>query len=91
LRKDGLTLTFQLIRNIYQNGEWPRDFTEVRMITLKKKPKAANCSTTNVIAHTAKIVMTTIRRRIEEKTEDLLGDYQFGFGPRKGTRDALEC
>jgi len=61
LGKDGLTLTFQLISKIYQNGEWPRDFTEVTMIALKKTPKATNYNsrcTTNLTAHTAKIVMT---------------------------------
>jgi len=80
LGKDGLTLTFQPIKNIYKNGEWPRDFSEVTMIALKKKPKATNCSkqcTSNLIAHTTKIETTTLRRRIEEKTEDLLGEDQF--------------
>lgn len=89
--KDGVTLTFQLINNIYQNGEWSRDFIEVTRIALKKKPKATNCSnlyTIIIITHTAKIVMT-LSKRIEEKTENLLGEHQFGFGPRKETRDAI--
>jgi ribonuclease HII len=61
------------------------------MTALKKKPKATKCSdhrTISIIAHAAKIVARILRRRIERKTEDALGEYQFGFGRGKGTRDA---
>jgi hypothetical protein len=54
----------QLI-NIYETGELPKDFTEVTMISLKKKPKATKCNnhcTISLIAHTAKIVA----RHLEE-------------------------
>jgi hypothetical protein len=60
------------------------------MISLKKKPKAAKWSdhrTISLIAHSAKIVARTLRRRIKRKTEDALGDDQFGFRRGKGTRD----
>jgi len=30
----------KLINTIYEAGEWPKDFTEVTMIALKKKPQA---------------------------------------------------
>jgi retron-type reverse transcriptase len=62
------------------------------MITLKKKPQATKCSdhpTISLIAHTAKIVAKILRRRIEKKTEDVLGEDQFGFRRGKGTRDAI--
>jgi hypothetical protein len=58
------------------------------MIALKKKPKATKCSdhrTVSIIVHAAKI----LRRRIERKTEDALGEDQFGFRRGKGTRDAI--
>jgi hypothetical protein len=35
---DGLKLIIQLINSIYVTGEWPRDFIEVTVIALKKKP-----------------------------------------------------
>jgi hypothetical protein len=41
------------------------------------------------IAHTAKIVTRILRRRIQRKTEDVLGEDQFGFRSGKGNRDAL--
>jgi hypothetical protein len=62
------------------------------MIAINKKPKLTKCSdhrTMSLIAHAAKIVATMLRRRIEKKIEDVLGD-QFGFRIGKGIRDAIE-
>jgi len=45
-----------LISTICETGEWPKDFTEVTMIALKKKSQATKCSdhhTISLIAHTA--------------------------------------
>jgi hypothetical protein len=69
------------------------DFTDVTMIALKKKPKATKCGdhrTISLITQTAKMVARILRRRIERKTEDALGD-QFGFRRGKGTRMQLGC
>jgi len=87
-----LKIMTKLINTIYETGEWPKDFTEVTMIALKKKPQATKCSdhrTIGLIAHTAKIVAKILRRRIEKKIEDVLGEDQFGFRRGKGTRDAI--
>jgi hypothetical protein len=94
LEEDGLKLMTQLISNIYKyvTGEWPRYFTEVTTIALKNKPKATKCSdhrTISIFAHAAKIIARIIRRRIERKTEDALGEDQFGFTRGKRTRDAI--
>jgi len=40
----GLKITTKLINTIYETGVWPKDFTEVTMIALKKKPQATKCS-----------------------------------------------
>ena len=37
LGEGGLKILTKLINTIYETGEWPKDFTEVTMITLKKK------------------------------------------------------
>jgi hypothetical protein len=52
------------------------------MIVLNKKPKATKCSdnsTISLIAYSAKIVVSILRRRIERKIENVLGENQFGF------------
>jgi len=57
-----------LINIIYETTVWPKDFTEVTIIALTKKPQATKCSdnrTISVIAHTAKIVAKILRRRIK--------------------------
>jgi hypothetical protein len=92
LGEGGLRLMTQMINSMYVTGEWPRDFIEVTMIALKKKPKATKCSdhrTISIIAHAAKIVARILRRRIERRIEDALGEDQFGFRRGKGTRDAI--
>jgi len=81
-----------LINIIYETGEWPKDFTEVTIIALQKKPQATKCSdhrTISLIAHTAKIVAKILRRRTEKKIEGVLGEDQFGFRRGTGSRDAI--
>jgi len=45
--------------------------------------------TISLIAHTAKIIANILRRRIEKKIEDVLGEDQFGFRRGEGTRNAI--
>jgi len=76
---------------VYETAVWPKGFTEVTKIALKKQPKATKCSdhrTISFIAHTANIAVMTLRRRIQRKIEDVLGD-QCAFRRRKGTRNAI--
>jgi len=50
------------------------------MIALKKKRYATKCSDHrpfSLIARTAKIIAKILRRRIERKIEDVLGEDQF--------------
>jgi hypothetical protein len=92
LGEDGLKLMTHLINSMYVTGEWPRDFIEVIRIALKKKPKAtkrSNHHTISIIAYTAQIVARILRRRIERKTEDAIGEDQFGFRKGKETRNAI--
>jgi hypothetical protein len=44
LGEGGLKIVTKLITTIYKTGEWPKDFTEVTMIALNKKPQATKCS-----------------------------------------------
>jgi hypothetical protein len=80
-----------LISSICETGEWPKDFFEIAMITLKK-PEAAKCSkhcTVSHIALTMKIVAGILRRRFEGQVEDVLGEDHFVFRGGKGTSDAI--
>ena len=60
----------KLINSTYETGEWRKDFTEVTMIALKKKPQATKCSdhrTIRLIAHTAKIVAKILEEGLKRK------------------------
>jgi hypothetical protein len=88
----GLNLLTQLINNIYESGEWPKDFIEVTMVALKKKPKARKCTdhrTISLTAYAVKVLASVIKRSSERKIEDVLGEDQFGFRKGRGTRDAI--
>jgi hypothetical protein len=61
---------------IYDTGEWPKDLNRVTVIALKKKPKAANCSDYRSTAQAAKIVAKIRNKRLEKKTDDVLGGDQ---------------
>ena len=65
-----LKILTKLISTIYETGEWPKDYTEVTIIALKKQTQATKCSdhrTISLISHTAKIIAKTLRRRAERK------------------------
>ena len=40
----GLKIMTKLINTIYETGKWPKDFMEVTMIALMKKPQATKCN-----------------------------------------------
>jgi hypothetical protein len=67
LGEGSLKILTKLINTRYETGEWPKHFTEVTMIALKKKTQATKCSdhhTISLISHTAKIIAKILRRRI---------------------------
>jgi hypothetical protein len=64
LGEDDLRIMKQLIKNVYETGEWTKHFSEVTMIVLKRKPKTSRRSDDRIIslgAHTAKIVARILR------------------------------
>jgi hypothetical protein len=92
LGEGSLKILTKLINTIYETGEWPKNLTEVTMSALKKKTQATKYSdhhTLSLISHTGKIIAKILRRRIERKIEDVLGEDQFGFRRGKGNRDAI--
>ena len=59
----------KLMNTIYETGKRPKDFSEVTMIALKKKPQATKCSehcTISLITHIVKIAAKILRRSIEK-------------------------
>jgi hypothetical protein len=91
LGEDDFRMT-QLIKKIYKNGKWSKDFTEVTMTALERKPKATKCSdhrTISLITHTAKTVASILRRRIERKFSNYVETNSFNIEEEKGTMDSI--
>ena len=62
--ENSLSTVTQFINNTFETGEWPKNFSEVTVIGLKKKPRATKCSnyhTISLTAHTAKMVGRILR------------------------------
>ena len=95
LRECGEKATKELVelsKQIYREGRWPEDFTQIMLIPLKKKPNAVECEdhrTISLISHAAKIMLKVLTRRIEVKAKEYISRNQFGFRQGLGTRDAV--
>jgi len=91
----GLKIMIKLINTTYETGEWPKNFTEFKMIALKYKPQATKCNdhrTVDLIARTSKIVTKILRRKFENKIEDVVGeDISLGLEDEKELRMQLGC
>ena len=51
LGEGGLKIMRKLSNTIYETGEWPKDFTEVTMIALKKKLQNAATIAPSALSH----------------------------------------
>jgi len=94
LREGDLKTMTKLINTVYETGEWPKDFTEVKMIALKKKPKATKCSdhrTISLIAHTAKIVERYLDEGFKRKLRMCSEKISFDLKEEKGLGMPLGC
>ena len=95
LKKLGVKAERELIclcKQMYNEGQWPNDFTKSIIMTLPKKPNAVECAdhrTLSFISHASKIVLKVLTKRIEFKAEYFIGKTQFGFKKGFGTRDAI--
>ena len=84
----------KLINIVYETGEWPKDFTEVTVVALKKKPQVTKCGnhrTISLIAYTVKIIAKELRRRIERKIENVLEKISSDLEEEKGLGMQLGC
>jgi hypothetical protein len=78
LQGDGLNLLTKLINNIYESGEWAKDFTQVTMVALKKKPKARKCTDHHTIS-------------LGRKLRTYLGKISLDFEKQKELEMQPEC
>ena len=91
LGKDAQEHLIEFAKNIYLEGVWPDDFTQVVILPLQKKPNVTEYSdhrTISLISHASKILLRILNNRIEAKARGFIRDTQFGFRRGCGKRDA---
>jgi hypothetical protein len=94
LGEDGLRLITHKINNIYETGEWLKDFTEFTMNVLEKKSKATKCRdhhTISFIAHTAKTVARILQKGFKGNLRMYLEKISLDFEEEKELGMKLGC
>ena len=90
----GVSKITEIANYIYDSEERPRQMLESVFIPLPKKPGTTECKehrTINLMSHVTKIVIRVLLNRMKQKLRSKLSDEQFGYQPRKGTRNAILC
>ena len=92
LGPNAITQINKLDNTIFSSGKWPTDFTISRVVALPKKANTKRCEehrTISLISHCSKILLKTMYERIYAKIDGRIGDDQFGFRRKLGTREAI--
>jgi len=92
LDKHTKSLLFKIINECYETGKLPKDFIKSNSIKIPKKGNSTNCTnyrTITLLSHASKILLNTIKNRLNGKIEDQIGKVQFGFRRERETREAI--
>jgi len=85
-------IIYEMIKECYETGQVPSDFTKCIIVPIPKKTMAKTCEqhrTPSLIAHASKILTRIVLKRMERVIDEFLTEDQFGFGRGKGTRKAI--
>ena len=89
LGEEGVNLLWELFNNIYETGHLPDEMLKSIFIAIPKKPNTMDCEnhrTIRLMSHTLKLFLKIILQR---KLIPQISDYQYGFMPDRGTRNAI--
>ena len=92
LRGEPLNQFIKLCKKSYEEGVWSSDFKRSVLEPLDKKRNATRCEdfkTISLKAHAAKVVLRIIKRRLETRAEEFLGNDQSGFRKERSKREGI--
>jgi len=92
LQEDGVDVLWILFKNIYETGQIPTEMLKSVFIAIPKKSNTLDCEnhrTIGLMAHTLKLFLKIILRRIRRKILPRNPRYQYGFMPDRGSRNAI--
>lgn len=92
--KEGIAVLHNIFNKIYNTGEYPAQWLTSTFIAIPKKNNAYKCDDhrlirSHLMSHTLKLFLKILHKRIFRKCEVSIGNTQFGFRRRLGTREAL--
>ena len=92
LDDNSLRTLVKMFNQIYDTGQYPRQWLTSIFVPLPKKANATKCEEhrlISLICHTLKVFLKIIQFRISRRCEIDIASSQFGFRQGLGTREAL--
>ena len=92
LGEEGVNLLWELFNNIYETGHLPDEMLKSIFFAMPKKSNPMDCEnhrTISLMSHTLKLFLKIILQRVRRKLIPQISDYQYGFMPDRGTRNAI--
>jgi len=83
---------WSLFKNISETDQIPTEMLKSVFIVIPKISNTLDCEnhrTISLMAHTLKLFLKIILRRIRRKILPQIPTYQYGFMPNRGTRNAI--
>ena len=92
LREEGVDLLWELFNSICETGHLPDEMLKSMFIAIPKKPNTMDCgsyTTISLMSHTLKLFLKIILQCVRRKLIPQISDYQPGFMPNRGTKNAI--
>ena len=92
LQDDAVKVLYSICQQILKTQQLPRGWKSFVFVPILKKGNAKECSNYNTIAlisHASKVMLKTLRARLQQDVNSEFPDVQAGFRKGRGTRDQI--
>ena len=92
LKDDAVKVLHSICQQVWKTQQWPQDWKRSVFIPVPKKGNDKECSnyhTIALISHASKVMLKTLKARLQRYMNCELSDVQAGFRKGRGTRDQI--